>query len=523
MLPILTLSALTQQPIALERIVSPSAGLVQPVDLQSRPGDERLFVAERGGRVRIVAEGMPLDRPFADLSPFVDDLGDTGLRAFAFAPDHAASGHVFLWYDAANGTDGVDGVLIRMTTAAGDLDRLDPASLEEILRVPQDGSSHGGGHIGFDLEGRLLLGIGDGQPGGDPHCRAQDRSNLLGTMIRIDVSGDLPYSIPADNPFVGVAGVRPEILHFGLRHPWKWCVDPSNGDLWIADVGEVGREEVDHVPAGTGGLNFGWPAMEGTTCFTGDGCQDHPPCTDTSFTLPVFEYGHSLGCSITGGYVADSTSVQELNGAFVFTDFCSHRIWSAHPDGAGAVNVIEHAVTVYPSTANLVLPTTFGVDGDGELLVADYVDGEIYRVAPAESFLAICDGMPNVVGDGATMATIGSTSLSRNDLTLNIAGAAPYTLGVLFYGPEVTAVPAGNGLRCVDGGGLSLFRAGVRVASSGGAMNFPVDLNADPFNAGISRVQAGSTWVFQAWYRDVGGPLGAATNFSGAVAARFRP
>ncbi|QDV09496.1 Soluble aldose sugar dehydrogenase YliI precursor [Planctomycetes bacterium Poly30] len=523
MLLSLPLCFLAQQPIALERVVVPSAGIVQPVDIQSRPGDSRFFVAERNGRVKIVVDGTPLGLPFADLSARVAVNGDTGLRSFAFAPDHPASGHVFLWYDAENGTDGVDGVLVRMTTMVGNEDRLDPASLVEVLRVPQDGKSHGGGHIGFDPEGRLLLGIGDGKPGGDPMCRAQDRSNLLGTMIRIDVSGALPYTIPADNPFIGMAGVRPEILHYGLRHPWKWCVDSSNGDLWIADVGEVQREEVDYIPAGGAGLNFGWPAVEGSTCFTGDGCAVHPDCTEPTFTAPVFEYNHGMGCSITGGRVAESTSVPDLNGAFVFTDFCSHRIWSARSDGAGSVNVIEHGVTVYPSGANLTLPVTFGIDGQGELLIADYVDGEIYRVAPADSLLAICDGMPNVAGPGASMTPAGSTILSRNDLVLNIAGTAPYTLGILFYGPGATSVPAGNGMRCVDPGGLSLFRAGVRVASGSGTMSFALDLESHPFNAGLSHVQAGSTWVFQAWYRDIGGPLGASTNFSGAIAARFRP
>ena len=523
MLVCIALSLAAQQPIALERIVAPTAGLIQPVDIQSRPDDDRFFVAERRGLIRIVEGGLPRPQPFADLSAHVTTTGDTGLRAFAFAPDYPATGHVFAWFDAENGTDGVDGVLVRLTVLGSNPDRLDAASMVELLRVPQDGRSHGGGHIGFDLEGRLLLGIGDGMPGGDPYCRAQDRSNLLGTMIRIDVSGELPYTIPADNPFLEVPGVRPEILHFGLRHPWKWCVDPGTGDLWIADVGQAEREEVDLVPMGGAGLNFGWPAVEGTECYGDSGCASPPPCVDPTYTAPVFEYAHGLGCSITGGYVSETTSVDELRGSFVFTDFCSHRIWSAHAELDGTVNVIEHGVTIYPAGANLVLPVTFGIDGEGEMLIADYVDGEIYRVAPAESFLAICDGAPNVVGAGAPMSTAGSTSMSLNDLVLNVDSTAPYTLGILFYGPESTSLPGGNGIRCVDSGSLSLFRAGVRLASGSGSMSFDVDLNSEPFNAGLSQVQVGSTWVFQAWYRDVGGPLGYSTNFSGAIAARFRP
>ncbi|MEM8711919.1 MAG: hypothetical protein AAGG01_13285, partial [Planctomycetota bacterium] len=224
-----------------------------------------------------------------------------------------------------------------------------------------------------------------------------------------------------------------------------------------------------------------------------------------------------------GGFVAAGVHVPELAGAFVFTDFCSHRIWSAYPDGAGGVDVTEHSVTTYPASAQLILPVTFGVGAEGEILVADYVDGEIYRVAPAESVTEICDGLPNVTGSPAQMDIVGAPSLTINDLGLEVEGAAPYTLGVLFYGPAATAVPTGNGLRCVDGGDLSLFRAGVRIANGGGEMHFPLDLTQAPFDAGLSHVTAGSTWVFQAWYRDVGGPLGAPTNFSSALAVRFRP
>ncbi|MEM8712226.1 MAG: PQQ-dependent sugar dehydrogenase, partial [Planctomycetota bacterium] len=287
-----------QVAIALERVIDSGAGLIQPVDLQARPGDSRLYVAERGGLVRIVSSGAVSPVPFADLTDDVAVDGDTGLRALAFPPDHASTGHVFLWFDTAppgvnsesSPPDRVDGVLIRMTVATDDPDRVDPTTREEILRVPQDGISHGGGRIAFDGGGRLLLGIGDGTPGGDPMCRAQDRSNLQGTILRIDVSGDLPYSVPSDNPFVGMPDVRPEILHFGLRHPWKWCVDPATDDLWIADVGEVHREEVNFVPAGAAGLNFGWPAYEGTQCFTGEGCVDRPGCEEPGLTAPVFEY-----------------------------------------------------------------------------------------------------------------------------------------------------------------------------------------------------------------------------------------
>lgn len=521
---LLTLACLlVQDPVVIERVIPPSGGLVQPTDIVAIPGDDRLFVVERAGTVRIVRSGALEPEPFLDVSARVDTLGDVGLRSMTFHPQHDLNGYVYVWYDENNGTNGVDGVLARLSLEAGETNRVDGSTFTEILRVPQDGRSHGGGALRFGPDGMMYLGIGDGTPGGDPFCRAQDTSDLQGTMIRIDVDAGSPYAVPADNPYVGTPGVRPEIIHHGLRHPWKWCFDEFTGDMWIADVGQVEREEVDFVPAGSFGLNFGWSVTEGHSCFAAPCSGQGTDCASPAFTGPIAEYEHDDGCSITGGHVYRGSDVPDLSGAYVYADFCSHKFWTLRQSGGVAVQLIERDLEVYPQGAHLILPSTFGVDGFGEMYVADYQDGELYRLAPATAVIEVCDGDPNAVGDGADLRIVGTPSIQRNSLAAQITGAPPFTLGVLFYGPEITNFPGGNGTRCVSGGSLALFRAGATVANGSGALLHPISFTSAPFNYGAATIHPGSTWIFQTWYRDIGGPLGASTNFSDAVSVRFRP
>ncbi len=530
MLSLILACALTQEPLALERILPPSAGLVHAVDMHAHPVDGRILVAEQEGRIRIVSGGAILPVPFLDFTGVVFTSGDVGLRAFCFHPQFAVNGEVFVWYDADNGTAGCDGVLERLTVSPSNPDVLDMASREEILRVTQDGRSHGGGTIQFDASGMLNLAIGDGKPGGDQFCRAQDPSVLLGKMLRIDVDAAAPYGIPADNPFVGISGVRPEIVHLGLRHPWKWSFDPVTGATWIADVGQAISEEVDYVPPGVMGLNFGWSYKEGTDCFAACTCPGANgsgggtnPCIDPSYTDPVFEYGHNLGCSITGGPVYRGSAIPSLDGRFIFADFCTNRIWSAGYDPGGALRVEEHPIALYPAGTNLILTTTLGVDAAGEILVADYIDGSLYRIAPPDAVQSVCAGMPNGVGAGANLNVVGSTSIAANSLSFRVTEAPPFSLGLLFYGPEPGLFPSGNGQRCVAQGNASLFRVNYRVSGGGGQMVHPVDFNVFPFTTALGAVQGGSTWYFQSWYRDLNGPGGQGTNYSSAIAVRFRP
>lgn len=525
MLATLLLCAAPQNALALERILPPSAGLTRPTDLQTRPGDGALVVAEQGGLIRIVEGGAIRSAPMLDLSNVVTTVGDVGLRCLAFHPNYLVNGQVFVWYDVDDGSGvAVEGVLERYERDANDPNRLDPSTAFEILRVPQDGLSHGGGSIHFDASGMLNLGIGDGKPGNDEFCRGQDPSDLQGSMIRIDVDGGTPYAIPADNPYVSIPWIRSEIIHIGLRHPWKWSFDPVTGDTWIADVGAQSREEIDFVPAGVYGLNFGWNVMEGTTCYTDGNCPTpNGPCGDPVYTDPVFEYDHTLGCSVTGGAVYRGTALPGMVGRYVFADFCTNRIWSTGPDGQGGFNTIEHAVTLYPAGTNLVLTTAIGTDADGEILVSDYIDGSIYRIAPVENVQPLCDGAVNGVGKHAVLTAIGTTSLSANALSFRVIDAPPQSLSLLFYGPEAVSVPAGNGTRCVGGGGLSIFRLDYRVSSPAGQIDHPVDFTSFDLSSGPGALQAGTTWYFQNWHRDVLLQGGAGTNYSSAVAVRFRP
>lgn len=516
-------------PLALERVVAPGQGLAQPVDIHAIPagaiGAGDLVVLERTGRIKVIEDGVVRPELFADLSSQITVQGDVGLRALQFHPDYAANGEVFVWFDAANGTAGVDGVLVRMTLDGGPIPRLDAGSITEILRVPQDGRSHGGGAIHFDPSGMLCLAIGDGHPGGDPSCRAQDPSNLLGTMIRIDVDGGTPYAIPPDNPFVATAGFAPEVLHYGLRHPWKWCFDPVDGATWIADVGELVKEEVDYVPPGTQGRNFGWSVLEGSDCFAAP-CPGGiaTDCMDGTLTAPVFEYGHSLGCSITGGAVYRGGLIPGLEGRFIFSDFCSKRIWSTERNAqTQSFTTRLHGVATYPQGSYLSLAVTVGVDGDGELLFPDYVDGEIYRLAPADASMPICDGAPNNTGARAELDLIGSPSLAQDDLRFEVTSAPPFALGVLFIGPDVVSVPLGNGTLCVGPGATGLVRVDYRVSGLSGTMLHEPSVASGPLASTMGLVNIGTTSFFQTWYRDINGPLGQNTNLSSAISVRFRP
>ncbi|MEM6671669.1 MAG: PQQ-dependent sugar dehydrogenase [Planctomycetota bacterium] len=515
--------ALAQDSITLQRIVEPNAGIEQPTDLVCRPGDDRIYVVERAGHVEVVDPTGAVTSRFLDLTTRIEFDGAVGLRSLAFHPDYESNGQVYVWYDAPNGTPGVDGVLARMLRDVSAPDRVDPASHVELLRVPQDGRSHGGGALRFGPDGMLYLGIGDGQPGGDPNCRAQDTRNLLGTMIRIDVDGGMPYAIPVDNPFLIVPGARPEIIHYGLRHPWKWCFDSKTGDLWIADVGEVEREEVNFVRAGEFGKNFGWSVLEGTTCAVKPSCPGEPPCAATGLTPPVFEYEHALGCSITGGVVYRGSQVPDLFGEYLFVDFCSGQFWSAKPPVNGAAAVTPRGTATYPTGANLTLAVTLAVDGSGEILVADYLDGEIYRVLPPCLIEPLCRGDRNASGGRGRLVAYGSTSIAKQELTFELSGIAPSAASLLFYGPVATSTTLGNGTLCVEAGTTPVVRAGFGIADDVGRAVFATDLGATPFAAGPSRVEPGSTWYFQAWYRDVRGPLGATFNLSGALRIVFCP
>ncbi len=348
-------------------------GLQRPLYLTSPPGDDRLFVLEQRGLIRIVKDGSLLSEPFMDLSAVATDpsgYSEQGLLGLTFDHDYAANGFFYVHYTDNDG----DTVIERYKVDSGNPDIADPATAVTVVTQSQPYGNHNGGTIDFGPDGYLYFGFGDGGSGGDPGNRAQDPTTLLGKMIRIDVSS-LPYTIPPDNPYAGSTTLREEIWASGLRNPYRWSFDRDTGDLWIGDVGQQKWEEVDfQSSASSGGENYGWRLMEGNHCY-------NPPtdCGSDTLALPIHEYGHTGGnCSITGGHVYRGTAIPELEGHYVFGDYCSARVWALEYDGQDVVQLIELTQFVN-GDGRVGALTAVSEDDFGELYLIDG-EGDIYRI-----------------------------------------------------------------------------------------------------------------------------------------------
>jgi len=343
---------------------SVASGLVLPVDIANAgDGSGRLFIVEQDGRIRILSGGQLLPTSFLDITPLLRTSGsEQGLLGVAFHPNYSSNGYFFVNYtrqsDAAT-------VIARYTRSATDANVADPASAKVLLTIAQPYSNHNGGGLRFGPDGLLYIGMGDGGSANDPENRAQDLGTLLGKMLRINVDNPSPpyYSIPPGNPF------QNEIWAYGLRNPWRFSFDRATGDLFIADVGQGAWEEINFQRAGTGaGANYGWRIMEGAHCSGLGGT-----CPDASLALPVLEYAHTLGCSVTGGFRYRGSASPALAGYYLYGDYCSGRIWGATSTGAAWQ-------TVELKSAGINI-STFGEDQAGELYVASYATGEIFRIS----------------------------------------------------------------------------------------------------------------------------------------------
>ncbi|MFV2063086.1 MAG: sorbosone dehydrogenase family protein, partial [Chloroflexota bacterium] len=291
-------------------------GFDQPI-LVTNAGDSsgNLFVVEQPGRIRIVrSDGTVMAEPFLDLSSRVRAGGERGLLGLAFHPDYSSNGRLFVNY-----TREPDGATVVSEFAASE-GSADPDSERVLLVVEQPFANHNGGMVAFDAGGRLLVGMGDGGSGGDPLGAGQDPSTLLGKLLRLDVDGAEPYGIPADNGFAGNDAYRPEIHAKGLRNPWRFSVDPVGGHIYIGDVGAASWEEIDVLPGGVGGQDFGWSEMEGPDCFRAD-------CDPEAYTAPTIFYGRDDGCSVIGGEVYRGAAQPLLEGTYLFGDLCTGIIW----------------------------------------------------------------------------------------------------------------------------------------------------------------------------------------------------
>ncbi len=347
-------------------------GLSSPVDItHAGDGSGRLFIILQGGRIVIFDGVQILSPPFLDITSLVSSGGERGLLGAAFHPNYGGNGFFYVSYTDSAG----DSVIARYSVSL-DPNRADSTSGVILLTIPQPFSNHNGGQLHFGPDGYLYIGIGDGGSGGDPQNNGQDLGTLLGKIIRIDVDSGLPFTVPPDNPFVGIVGAREEIWSYGLRNPWRFSFDRLTGDMFIGDVGQGSWEEVDFQPANsTGGENYGWRLMEGNSCF-------NPAinCNNGTLTLPILVYDHSVGCSVTGGYLYRGSKNPNLNGLYLYGDFCSGLIWGAQEDGLGGWNT-----TVLLDTNFSI--STFGEDESGEIYFAHLsaTDGAIYQVVQSTS------------------------------------------------------------------------------------------------------------------------------------------
>lgn len=353
------------QEIALEPVIG--SGLQLPVAV-THAGDSRLFITQQRGTIVIWDGTRVLPTPFLDITSLVLCCNERGLLSVAFHPQYAQNGFFYVNYTELAGPGQT--VIARYRVSATDPNRADPASAKVLLRIPQPFANHNGGQLQFGPDGYLYIGMGDGGSGGDPGNRAQNLTDLLGKILRIDVNSGDPYGIPPSNPFVGQTTRRQEIWAYGLRNPWRFSFDRANGDLWIADVGQGLWEEIDfQLSTSIGGENYGWRVLEGTHCFlpaTG--------CDNGTTVKPVIEYDHSNGaCSVTGGYVYRGTRYPRLGGMYFFGDYCNGIIWGApRPSGSTA------AFRLLLNTPYAI--STFGEDFNGEIYMADYDGGRLFHI-----------------------------------------------------------------------------------------------------------------------------------------------
>ncbi len=354
-------------------LVQTVLGVNQPLLLtHAGDGSGDLFVAEKPGRIRRLFGGRLTT--FLDITGRVGSAGsEQGLLGVAFHPRYAFNRQVFVNY-----TDTAGNTVIARFTGLLDGSALVPDSEDVILRIAQPAANHNGGWLGFGPDGFLYAGLGDGGGAGDQFGNAQNPGSLLGKILRLDVDSARPYAIPLSNPFVGIAGFRGEIWALGLRQPFRPSFDRVDGHLYVADVGESAREEVNFEPLESrGGDNYGWPRMEGFACFP----DASAPCDQTGLTLPVLDYPHTSGaqreCAITGGFVYRGSTIPGLRGAYIFGDFCSGRIWAMRKRVDG----------IFEKTQILQMPllndlSSFGEDEAAEVYAVGIAENTIFRIAP---------------------------------------------------------------------------------------------------------------------------------------------
>jgi glucose/arabinose dehydrogenase len=364
--------------LALEEV---ARGLGEPVVAVVPPGERRIFVAERTGRIVILEDGQPRATPFLDLGTEVEAGGqEQGLLGLAFHPGYATNRRFFVYYTARGNA------LTIAELVAASADVADPGSRRTLLVIPHpDFDNHNGGWLEVGPDGYLYVATGDGGAGGDPDGNAQNKDVLLGKLLRLDVSTPGTYAIPPTNPFAGAVAGRDEIWAYGLRNPWRNTFDPATGALYIADVGQNYAEEIDIQPGGSaGGQDYGWDVLEGTSCYNDDDpWTPLPACNRAGRTLPVYEYRHqdtkTGSASLTGGVVYRGCRMPALAGTYFFSDAVNAFLRSFRWDGTAVTQPTEHGPFGDQLAGGVY---AFGRDADGEVLVLTG-NGKVLRIVPA--------------------------------------------------------------------------------------------------------------------------------------------
>lgn len=413
------------QPAGIQMIPIVS-GLNDPIVI-THAGDSsgRIFIAEREGFIRIFNNGSLKATPFLDMHSIVNSIADErGLLALTFHPQYETNGFFYTVHTNSSGAL----VLSRFTTLPANSNQADFGSRLELLSIPHPGySNHNGGTLAFGADGYLYWSTGDGGGGGDPDDNAQDLTSLLGKILRLDVNVNLPtlYTIPTTNPFYNSPPLRGEIWAYGLRNPWRFSFDRLTQDIYIADVGQGNREEINFQDSSSvGGENYGWDIIEGSICYNAT------TCNQNNKVLPITEYDHGVGCSVTGGYVYRGVEYPDLQGNYFYADFCSGRFFSlSYSSGIGDWVNDELIDTSY-------LISTFGEDESGELYFASYSEGRIYQVTYQDppTFVDVPFTHPHwndieiLYANGLTAGCNTSPLMFCPDMNLNRAQMAVFTL-----------------------------------------------------------------------------------------------
>jgi glucose/arabinose dehydrogenase len=437
---VIVAAAVRGTPAAAIRTERVASGLNRPIFVTAPDADTRLFIVEQRGVIKVLQNGAVLPTPFLDIDALIPDPGvndERGLLGLAFDPAYPTNGRFYVYYY----TLGNQTVIARYVVS-GNPNVADPSTASILFSVNQPAANHNGGTIAFGpTDGYLYLGLGDGGGGGDVDNHAQNTLDLLGKIVRLDVSGPSGYTVPPSNPFVGNSAYLPEIWALGVRNPYRFSFDRQNADLWIADVGQNLWEEIDFQPASsTGGENYGWRLMEGNHCYNPPtGCGSISGLTD-----PIHEYSHAAGCSITGGYVYRGVAITALAGTYFFADYCSNTIWSLRYNGLTVSEFTDRTAELAPAGGLFIQSVAgFGEDGFGEMYIVDRgstTTGEVYKILPDVS--SIGDPPSSRTESGA--AEVRFSGLAPNPLTT----AASFALETVVAG-HLTVVVLDSGGRLV--------------------------------------------------------------------------